>query len=97
MFVCVCVCPNVCSPACLSAVVAERLSEDHHQPPPTHPPRASTPLPSSPSAHTATETLPEIFNSVAAVNSTATLESMSGRERAKKENGHRGRRGKTGR
>lgn len=57
------VCPPVCSPACLSAVVAERLSE---APPPPPLPR-----------HTATETLPEIFNSVAAVNSTATLESMS--------------------
>lgn len=41
--------------------------------PPTEPPLPSTPLPQ----HAVTETLPEIFNSVAAVNSTATLESMS--------------------
>ncbi|TNN66703.1 hypothetical protein EYF80_023092 [Liparis tanakae] len=43
-------------------VVAGRLSRAEHPPPP--------PLP----RHTATEKLPEIFNSAAAVNSPATLE-----------------------
>lgn len=47
LHLCVCVQPSV-SPACLSAVVAERL----------HPPFPALPR------HTATETLPEIFNSV---------------------------------
>lgn len=61
---CVCVCSSVCSLVCLSVVVVE----PHH-----HRSACSSP----PSQHTATETLPEIFNSVAAVNRAATLESMS--------------------
>lgn len=66
MGACVCVraCRSVCWLVCLSVVVVE----PHHR-------RSACSSP--PSQHAATETLPEIFNSVAAVNSAATLESMS--------------------
>lgn len=70
--------PSVCSPACLSA----ESCRETLPPPSSHPLLLLLPLPLhllSPTLprHAATETLPEIFNSVAAVNSTATLESMS--------------------